>query len=153
MDEAFLENVPNLELMQGEVSRLVYSSDGIRPRITASKWTTACALNAPRHNHDGHLPRWPHPRRDKSYSGGRAGKCSADQLSRSFLELGLTTGRLKTGTPPRLDKRTINWDVLEEQPGDDPPSPFSYMTERIPLRQVPCHITYTNRDHPQDHPR
>ncbi|MGI8906989.1 MAG: tRNA uridine-5-carboxymethylaminomethyl(34) synthesis enzyme MnmG [Candidatus Sumerlaeaceae bacterium] len=141
----FLENVPNLELMQGEVSRLVYTSDGIRPRICAVELdygmrvecaaviiTTGTFLDGLIHVGS------------KSYSGGRAGECSADQLSRSFLDLGLTTGRLKTGTPPRLDKRTINWDILEEQPGDDPPSPFSYMTERIPLRQVPCHITYTN---------
>lgn len=141
----FLENVPNLELMQGEVSRLVYDSDGIRPRIRAVELdygmrvdcaaviiTTGTFLDGLIHVGS------------KSYSGGRAGECSADQLSRSFLELGLTTGRLKTGTPPRLDKRTINWDILEEQPGDEPPSPFSFMTERIPLQQVPCHITYTN---------
>src|SRR3546814_11479195 len=52
-------------------------------------------------------------------------------------------GRLKTGTPPRLDGRTIDWAALEVQPGDDPPLPFSYLTDRITTPQVPCHITYT----------
>ena len=81
---------------------------------------------------------------NKSYPAGRAGERSADRLSESLREAGLTTGRLKTGTPPRLDRRSINWDVLEDQPGDDPPQPFSFRTREIPLRQVSCHITHTN---------
>jgi len=59
-------------------------------------------------------------------------------------DLGFEVGRLKTGTPPRLDRDTINFDVMVPQPGDDPPAPFSYRTERITTPQVSCHLTYTN---------
>ena len=80
-------------------------------------------------------------------SGGRAGEASCEGLSGELVRLGLPTGRLKTGTPPRLDRASIDWDALEEQHGDASPEPFSYLTERAgfpALRQVPCHVTYTN---------
>jgi len=83
---------------------------------------------------------------DRSYPAGRAGEPSAATLSGSLQELGLTTGRLKTGTPPRLDGKTVDWAVLEPQHGDVPPPAFSFMTERIVQPQVPCHITYTNAE-------
>ena len=81
---------------------------------------------------------------DRSYPAGRAGESSATGLSASLREAGITTARLKTGTPPRLDRRTIDWDVLEPQHGDVPPHPFSYLTESVAQEQVPCHISYTN---------
>jgi len=74
---------------------------------------------------------------------GRLGCPPALGLSGALARLGLPLGRLKTGTPPRLDGRTIDWAALEEQPGDDPPEPFSTLTDRITTPQVPCHITTT----------
>lgn len=74
---------------------------------------------------------------------GRVGEAPALGLSTTLERLSLPLGRLKTGTPARLDGRTINWSGLEEQPGDFPPPPFSYLTDKITTPQVPCHITYT----------
>jgi tRNA uridine 5-carboxymethylaminomethyl modification enzyme len=81
---------------------------------------------------------------DKNYSAGRAGDFSAEGLSGSLMEYGFHIGRLKTGTCPRLDARSIDFSGLQAQYGDDPPIPFSFSTDRIVQKQVPCHITYTN---------
>lgn len=81
---------------------------------------------------------------DVSYSAGRAGESSAEKLSESFLNLGFEIGRLKTGTPPRVNAHTINTNQMEIQPGDDNPLPFSFSTEQITQQQVPCYLTYTN---------
>ena len=81
---------------------------------------------------------------DVSYSAGRAGESSAEKLSDSFLSLGFEIGRLKTGTPPRVNAHTVNFDVMELQPGDQQPRPFSFSTEQITQPQMPCHLTYTN---------
>ena len=78
------------------------------------------------------------------FPAGRAGESSAEHLSDCMRDFGFEVGRLKTGTQPRLDRDTINFSVMELQPGDDPPPPFSYRTSRIPLPQVPCHLTHTN---------
>jgi tRNA uridine 5-carboxymethylaminomethyl modification enzyme len=80
----------------------------------------------------------------RNYAAGRAGDFAATGLSEQLAGLGFRVGRLKTGTCPRLDARTIDFDRLEPQPGDDPPLPFSFATERITQPQIPCHITYTN---------
>ena len=77
-------------------------------------------------------------------SSGRAGEAAAGAISNSFSELGFKVGRLKTGTPPRFDGRTIAWDKLEEQPGDLDPVPFSFSSGKITREQMPCHVTYTN---------
>ncbi len=79
-----------------------------------------------------------------TYSAGRAGESSAEKLSESFLKLGFEISRLKTGTPPRVKKDTVNFDVMAIQPGDEPPRPFSFSTEKIAQPQMPCHLTYTN---------
>ncbi len=81
---------------------------------------------------------------DVSYSAGRAGESSAEKLSESFLNLGFEIGRLKTGTPPRVNAHTIDINQMEIQPGDEDPLPFSFSTERITQPQVPCYLTYTN---------
>jgi tRNA uridine 5-carboxymethylaminomethyl modification enzyme len=83
---------------------------------------------------------------DKNFSAGRAGDFAAEGLSGSLIDLGFCIGRLKTGTCPRLDARTIDFSRLQAQHGDDPPIPFSFSTERITQKQVPCHITYTNHE-------
>jgi tRNA uridine 5-carboxymethylaminomethyl modification enzyme len=79
------------------------------------------------------------------FPAGRLGEFPAVQLSRNLLELGFAVGRFKTGTPARLDKRTIDFSVCPEQPGDEPPVPFSFWTETLPRNLVKCHITHTNR--------
>jgi tRNA uridine 5-carboxymethylaminomethyl modification enzyme len=79
------------------------------------------------------------------FPAGRAGEASAEHLSDCMRDLGFEVGRLKTGTPPRLDGTTIDFSVMVPQPGDDPPPPFSYRTDRIENRQLPCHLTHTNR--------
>ncbi len=81
---------------------------------------------------------------DVSYSAGRAGESSAEKLSESFLNLGFEIGRLKTGTPPRVNAHTVNFEVMEIQPGDVQPRPFSFSTKQITQPQMPCHLTYTN---------
>lgn len=75
---------------------------------------------------------------------GRVGDAPAVGLAKSIEQLGLGLGRLKTGTPPRLDGRTIDWEACEPQSGDDPPVPFSYLTDTIETPQIECHVTATN---------
>jgi tRNA uridine 5-carboxymethylaminomethyl modification enzyme len=81
---------------------------------------------------------------DRSYPAGRAGEFAANSLSESLTDLGFQLGRLKTGTPMRLRRSTIDFTGTQEQRGDDPPRPFSYFTREITLPQVPCYLTYTN---------
>jgi tRNA uridine 5-carboxymethylaminomethyl modification enzyme len=78
------------------------------------------------------------------FPAGRAGEASAEHLSDCMRDLGFEVGRLKTGTPPRLDQATIDFSVMIPQPGDTPPTPFSYRTRHITIRQILCHLTYTS---------
>jgi len=80
---------------------------------------------------------------ERNWPAGRVDEAPAMGLSKSFERAGFTLGRLKTGTPPRLDGRTIDWSAVEMQPGDDPPEPFSVMTDRITTPQIQCGITRT----------
>ena len=82
----------------------------------------------------------------KNYSAGRAGDFAAMGLSEHLAQLGFNIGRLKTGTCPRLDGRTIDYEALEVQPGDEPPPPFSFRTAKITQGQIPCHLTFTNAE-------
>jgi tRNA uridine 5-carboxymethylaminomethyl modification enzyme len=80
---------------------------------------------------------------EERYPAGRSGEPASVLLGEALRRLGLRTCRLKTGTPPRLDGRTIKWETFEEQPGDADPTPFSFRTKRIVQPQVSCHIAYT----------
>jgi tRNA uridine 5-carboxymethylaminomethyl modification enzyme len=80
---------------------------------------------------------------EEQYPAGRSGEPASVLLGEALRRLGLRTCRLKTGTPPRLDGRTIQWSMFEEQPGDVDPTPFSFRTKKIVQRQVSCHIAYT----------
>ena len=79
------------------------------------------------------------------FPAGRAGEASAEHLSDCMYDLGFELGRLKTGTPPRLDRDTIDFASMAVQPGDNPPIPFSYRTEHLSQDLLPCHLTYTNK--------
>lgn len=136
-----LENQINLHLKQGEVTALhcegnvargVDTRAGIRFLGKTVVVTTGTFMRGLIHIGLTH------------YDGGRAGDLPSIGLSDQLKQLGLQVGRLKTGTPARLDGRTIDFSRLEIQHGDDPPQPFSFATERITMRQVPCHIAYTN---------
>jgi tRNA uridine 5-carboxymethylaminomethyl modification enzyme len=80
---------------------------------------------------------------EQQYTAGRSGEPASVLLGEALKRLGLRECRLKTGTPPRLDGRTIDWSKFEEQPGDSDPTPFSFRTKKIPLRQIMCHIAHT----------
>src|SRR6202521_1843846 len=83
---------------------------------------------------------------ERNWPAGRVGEAPAMGLSTSFERAGFALGRLKTGTPPRLDGTTIDWSAVEMQPGDDPPEPFSVLTDRITTPQIQCGITRTNAE-------
>ncbi|WP_353072961.1 tRNA uridine-5-carboxymethylaminomethyl(34) synthesis enzyme MnmG [Tunturiibacter gelidiferens] len=80
---------------------------------------------------------------EQQYTAGRSGEPASVLLGEALKRLGLRECRLKTGTPPRLDGRTIDWSQFQEQPGDEDPTPFSFRTKEIPLRQINCHIAHT----------
>jgi tRNA uridine 5-carboxymethylaminomethyl modification enzyme len=109
----------------------IVTADGRRLAAGAVVLTTGTFLNGLIHIGETKIP------------AGRIGEAPALGLSTRLYGLGLRMGRLKTGTPPRLDGRTINWDGLQVQPGDDPPRPFSFLTDTITTPQVACHITHT----------
>jgi tRNA uridine 5-carboxymethylaminomethyl modification enzyme len=81
---------------------------------------------------------------EKQFGGGRAGERAAKGLTGQLRELGFESGRMKTGTPARVDGRSLDWSKMEEQPGDEDITGFSYTDTKKPSRQLPCHITYTN---------
>ena len=81
---------------------------------------------------------------EETFNAGRSGEFAAMHLSASLRQLGFEVGRLKTGTPPRINGRTVDYSKLTPQPGDEPPVPFSHFTEKIAQKQLPCWLTYTN---------
>jgi tRNA uridine 5-carboxymethylaminomethyl modification enzyme len=138
-----LEHEPGLACRQGSVERLLIADGRVRGvetqvgEVFASRaviLTTGTFLKGLIHVGDKH------------YSAGRAGDFAAMNLSDQLGALGFRVGRLKTGTCPRLDKRTIDFALLEEQVGDDPPPLFSFASTGIRQPQISCHLTYTNRE-------
>ncbi len=81
----------------------------------------------------------------QTYSSGRAGEPASIELAESFRRRGFPVGRLKTGTPPRIDGRSIDWEAFDPQPPDEDPIPFSFSTDKIEQPQIQCHIGYTNQ--------
>jgi len=81
---------------------------------------------------------------EKQFGGGRAGERAAKGITEQLVQFGFEAGRMKTGTPPRVDGRSLDYDRMEIQPGDEHPSRFSYLDTPRPDKQIPCHVTYTN---------
>jgi tRNA uridine 5-carboxymethylaminomethyl modification enzyme len=81
---------------------------------------------------------------EKQFGGGRSGERASKGITEQLVELGFEAGRMKTGTPPRVDGRSLNWDRMELQPGDEEVGKFSFLPSPTPKKQRPCHITYTN---------
>lgn len=140
--KSVLEKQNNLDLKQGEVTSLylqggflkgVELRSGIRYLSTTVIVTTGTFMRGLIHIGLNHYP------------GGRAGDQPSIGLSDHLKSIGFFVGRLKTGTPARLDSRSIDFSKLEEQRGDDPPQPFSFSTAAITMPQIPCHIAYTNQ--------
>ena len=139
--QAAIRDTANLTVIEGEADELLLSDgrisgirlgDGREFAVGAVVVTTGTFLRGLIHLGE------------KNWPAGRVGEAPAMGLSRSFERAGFTLGRLKTGTPPRLDGSTIDWSAVEMQPGDDPIEPFSVLTDRIPTPQIECGITRTS---------
>lgn len=136
-----LEATPNLSLRQGVVTDLVIKDRRVlgielqdTRRIGAKSIVIATGTFLNGQIHSG----------KRTYQGGRAGEPASIEFAQALKNLGFRVGRLKTGTPPRLDGRTIDWTAFERQPPDERPIPFSFSTEQIAQEQLDCHIGYTN---------
>jgi len=139
---AYLENQDNLTIFQQTVDDIIVEGGRVVGVVTAMgmKFRGACVVLTTGTFLGGRIHIGL-----SNYQGGRAGDAPANALAARLRELPFRAARLKTGTPPRLDGRTIDYSVLERQPGDDPTPVFSYMGRREEHpRQVACHITYTN---------
>jgi len=139
--QAELARAPGLTVVEGEVFDLIVDkgvvrgvmlADGSEIRSSSVVITTGTFLRGVIHIGDQSRP------------GGRVGEAPATRLAERFDALDLPMGRLKTGTPPRLSSRSINWSILDSQPGDETPTLFSFLSESPPLRQISCGITHTN---------
>lgn len=139
--QSFLHALPTLNIIEAEVEGIVENSGTVQgvdlddgQRVLGQKiiLTAGTFLNGLIHIGD------------HRQSGGRIGSAACKRLAHQLGDLNLEKGRLKTGTPPRLDGRTINWDILDQQLGDDDPMMFSFLNRKPFVRQISCAITYTN---------
>ncbi len=138
-----LESTPNLQIRQASIERLIVENRhvvGVESQIGETFMARSVVLTT------GTFLKGLIHVGERNYPAGRAGDFAAMGLSEHLRELGFRIGRLKTGTCPRLDGRTIDYSELEVQPGDDPPPPFSFRTARIEQAQIPCHLTFTNAE-------
>jgi tRNA uridine 5-carboxymethylaminomethyl modification enzyme len=136
-----LETCPRLMVRQASVEGLIVESDevkGVETQIGEKFYSRRVILTT------GTFLKGLIHVGDRNYSAGRAGDFAVQGLSEALVNYGFKVGRLKTGTCPRLDSRTIDYAKLAVQHGDENPTPFSFLSEGITQRQVPCHITYTN---------
>ena len=136
-----LLNQPGIEIVAGRVDRVLTKGSSVSGILTEKGekiltrsliLTSGTFLRGLIHVGMNHFP------------AGRGGEQSAEELSVCMKDLGFEIGRLKTGTPPRLDRDTINFEAMALQPGDDPPLFFSNQTQSVTQDQLPCHLTYTN---------
>ncbi len=136
-----LEEIPLIDFWQDMVVGIVVKGDrvtGVRTRLgyeipaRAVILTTGTFMNGIIHIGE------------KQFGGGRMGESASKGITEQLIELGFEAGRMKTGTPPRVDGRSLDYSQMEIQPGDEPPSKFSYLDTPIVQDQLPCHITYTN---------
>ncbi len=139
--QRYLAGVPNLTIIEGEAAELIVSNrritglklrDGSQIPARSVVLTTGTFLRGLMHTGDSQT------------EGGRLGDQASNSMSDSLRSLGFTLGRLKTGTPPRLRRSSIDLSQLTEQPGDTPPQPFSFMTDTINRPQISCWMTATN---------
>ncbi len=136
-----LEEIPLIDFWQDMVVGIVVKGDrvtGVRTRLgyeipaRAVILTTGTFMNGIIHIGE------------KQFGGGRMGESASKGITEQLIDLGFEAGRMKTGTPPRVDGRTLDYSQMEIQPGDEPPSKFSYLDTPVVQDQLPCHITYTN---------
>lgn len=145
--QSFLFDQSNLEIRQGGVEDLWVRRSSDRHRVSGIVLSDGKTIEAPRVVlTTGTFLRGLIHIGEKRIPAGRVGEKPALGLSKTLEACGFILGRLKTGTPPRIDGKTIDWAELEVQPGDEPPVPFSTLTPQISTPQIPCHITYTNED-------
>ncbi|WP_333023595.1 tRNA uridine-5-carboxymethylaminomethyl(34) synthesis enzyme MnmG [Wolbachia endosymbiont of Pentidionis agamae] len=142
MQEVIL-NYSNLEVKEQAINDFLIEQTYIKGVITSSGdyifankviLTTGTFLQGMIHIGDNAIP------------AGRMGEKASVELANTLKKHGFRLGKLRTGTPPRLDRNTIDWSILKKQEGDNPPVPFSYLTEKINLPQVPCFMTHTNEN-------
>ncbi|WP_052910981.1 tRNA uridine-5-carboxymethylaminomethyl(34) synthesis enzyme MnmG [Riemerella anatipestifer] len=136
-----LENTPNLDFFQDMVKQLIIEGNKVAGVITSLgieiKGKSVVLTNGTFLNGLIHVG-------DKQLGGGRMGEPKAFGITEQLVDLGFTAGRMKTGTPPRVDGRTLDYSKMEEQPGDENPQKFSYLDTPRLTKQRSCHITYTN---------
>ena len=138
-----LEDHPNIDFWQDMVKELIVEDNRVKGIVTGMGLSinskSVVLTNGTFLNGIIHIG-------EKQIGGGRSGESAAKGITEQLVSLGFESGRMKTGTPPRVDGRTLNYEAMEIQPGDENPSRFSY-TETSPLvNQLPCHITYTSQE-------
>ena len=139
--QEILSDYPNLDLLEGGAEDLIIEEGEITGIVTGADETIKCHAAVLT---TGTFLRGLIHRGEEKIPAGRVGEEPTVGLAVTLEKLGFPLSRLKTGTPARLDGRTIDWDVLEVQKADARPVPFSYMTDEISVPQIDCHITYTN---------
>ncbi len=138
-----LEDHPNIDFWQDMVKELIVEDNRVKGVVTGMGLSinskSVVLTNGTFLNGIIHIG-------EKQIGGGRSGESAAKGITEQLVSLGFESGRMKTGTPPRVDGRTLNYEAMEIQPGDENPSRFSF-TETSPLvNQLPCHITYTSQE-------
>jgi tRNA uridine 5-carboxymethylaminomethyl modification enzyme len=138
-----VEETPGLDLRQGQAISLLVEDNAAAgvELLTGRRYASRVVILTP-----GTFLRGTIHIGTTSYDGGRSGEISAPRLSDNLKALGFRVGRMKTGTPPRVLRNSVDFRKVTPQPGDEPPVPFSHFTERIDIEQLPCHVTHTTAE-------